>query len=75
MSKEIKYRRFALELLQMYVDSEVTVIGEFSGDFKKSAEILKKNVIKWLKKFDYDEAMFDELIKDSWISDYYAEGE
>ena len=75
MTKEIKYRRFALDLLQEYVNSETNVIGEFSSDFKESSEILKKTVIKWLKKFDYDEAMFDELIKDSWISDYYAEGE
>jgi len=62
-----KYREAGLVLLQDYIDSQQTVIGEFSGDFKVSAEILKKRVMMYLKAFDYDEEKFSELIEDSWL--------
>lgn len=69
MNKEEKYREIALKLLKEYIDSEQTVIGEFSGDFKKSAEILKDHVMKYLKALGYGEAKFAELVADTWLFD------
>lgn len=36
MTKEEKYKNVAMDLLKALLDSEETVISEFSGDFKKS---------------------------------------
>ena len=68
-----KYKKVAMDLLAEYLESEQSVIGEFSGDFKKSAMILKKRVIKYLKRLDEGEDTFNELVKDMWIADYYKE--
>ena len=69
MNKEEKYREIALKLLKEYIDSEQTVIGEFSGDFPKSAEILKDRVMKYLKALGYSEEKFAELVADNWLFD------
>lgn len=69
MSKEEKYREIALKLLKEYIDSEQTVIGEFSGDFQKAAEILKDRVMKYLKALGYGEEKFAELVADTWLFD------
>lgn len=66
-----KYKKVAMDLLAEYLESEQSVISEFSGDFKKSAMILKKRVIKYLKRLDEGEDTFNELVKDMWIADYY----
>lgn len=68
-SKEEKYREIALKLLKEYIDSEQSIIGEFSGDFKKSAEILKDRVMKYLKALGYGEEKFAELTEDTWLFD------
>jgi hypothetical protein len=64
-----RYREIALKLLKEYIDSEQTVIGEFSGDFTKSAEILKDRVMKYLKALGYGKEKFTELTEDTWIFD------
>ena len=69
MNKEEKYREIALKLLKEYIDSEQTVIGAFSGDSKKSAEILKDRIMKYLKAFGYSEEKFTELVADTWLFD------
>ena len=69
MNKEEKYREIALKLLKEYIDSEQTVIGEFSGDSKKDAEILKDRIMKYLKAFGYSEEKFTELVADTWLFD------
>lgn len=68
-----KYKKVAMDLLEEYLDSEQSVISEFSGDFKKSAMILKKRVMKYLKRLDEGEDTFNELVKDMWIADYCKE--
>ena len=74
--KADKYKRAAMDLLAEYLNSEQSVISEFSGDFKKSAMMLKKRVMKYLKRLDESENTFNELVKDMWIADYYeAESE
>lgn len=67
MIKEAEYRSIAMELLEKYIKSETNVIGEFSVDFKKSAELLKKEVKKYLRKLDYNEDLFDLLVKGNWL--------
>ena len=69
MNKEEKYREIALKLLKKYIDSEQTVIGEFSGDFEKDSEILKNRVMKYLKTLGYGEEKFIELVADTWLFD------
>ena len=74
MTKEERYRKVAMELLKMYMESETTVIGEYSGDFKRSAEWLEKEVKKYLKKLDYEENKFEELANGNWLyEDWGAE--
>lgn len=76
MEKAEKYKKVAMDLLAEYLESEQSVISEFSGDFEESAIILKKRVMKYLKRLDEDENTFNELVKDMWIADYYkAESE
>lgn len=71
-----KYKKAAMDLLAEYLESEQSVISEFSGDFKKSAMMLKKRVMKYLKRLDESENTFNGLVKDMWIADYYeAESE
>lgn len=76
MDKVDKYKKVAIDLLAEYVESEQAVISEFSGNYKKSAEIFKKQVTKYLKRLDESEDKFYELVKGMWIADYYkAESE
>lgn len=70
MTKEEKYKNVAMDLLKALLDSEETVISEFSGDFKKSAIRLKERMMKYLERLDEDESTFNELVKDMWIFDY-----
>lgn len=71
MEKAEKYKKVAMDLLAEYLESEQSVISEFSGDFEESAMILKKRVMKYLKRLDEGENTFNELVKDMWIADYY----
>ena len=71
MTNEEKYKEVAMELISKYLDSEQSVISEYSGNFKMSAEILKKDVMKYLKKLGESEDTFNELVKDMWIADFY----
>lgn len=73
MSKEEKYKKCAMDILADYLDAERDVISEFSGDFRKSAEWLKKHTVRYLKRLDENEDVFYELIKGTWIADYYKE--
>lgn len=74
MNKEEKYKKCAMDILADYLDAERDVISEFSGDFRKSAESLKKRTVRYLKRLDENEDVFYELVKDTWIADYYKEG-
>ena len=65
--KEEKYREIAVNILKKYIDSEQSVISEYSGDFKKSAEILKNHVMKYLNALGYGEEKFAELAEGTWI--------
>lgn len=69
--KAQQYKEVAMKLLEDYLDSEQSVISEYSGDFEKSAMILRKQVLKYLKGLDEGEDTFNELVKDMWISQYY----
>lgn len=74
--KCVKYKDVAIDLLKAYLKSEQAVIGEYSGDFKKSALELKKHVLEYLKRLDEGEDTFNELVKDMWLfDDYNAESE
>lgn len=74
--KCVKYKDVAIDLLKAYLKSEQAVIGECSGDFKKSALELKKHVLGYLKRLDEGEDTFNELVKDMWLfDDYNAESE
>jgi len=73
MTKAEKYKKVAMDLLAEYLESEQSVISEYSGDFKKSAIIFRKRVMKYLKGLDEDENTFNELVKDMWIAEYYKE--
>lgn len=70
MTREEKYKKVAMDLLKALLDSEETVISEYSGDFKKSAILFKKQIMKYLVRLDEDESTFNELVKDMWIFDY-----
>lgn len=74
-NKEKLYKKIVIDLLSKYIESEQDVISEYSGDFKKSAEYLKKEVMSYLIKIDEGEDMFNELVKDMWIADYYKESD
>lgn len=69
MTREEKYKNVAMDLLKALLDSEETVISEYSGDFKKSAILLKKRIMEYLVRLDEDESTFNELVKDMWIFD------
>ena len=71
--KSIKYKNVAIDLLIAYLENKQTIMDECSGNFKKSALELKKQVLEYLKRLDEGEDTFNELIKDMWISDYYKE--
>lgn len=71
MDKAEKYKKVAMALIADYLDSESSVISEFSGDFEKSALNLRKQVLKYLKQLDEGEDTFNELVKHMWISQYY----
>lgn len=74
--KCVKYKNVAIDLLKAYLKSEQAVIGEYSGDFEKSALELKKHVLEYLKRLDEGEDTFNELVKDMWLfDDYNAESE
>jgi hypothetical protein len=66
MTNEERYRLIALDLLEMYVDAEETVISEFSGNFYESRMRLEKEIKKQLKKLDAED-MFEEITNDKWI--------
>lgn len=68
-----KYKKVAMELLADYLESEQSLICEYSGNFRKSAMELKKHVMEYLERLDEGEDTFNELVKDMWISDYYRE--
>ena len=71
-----KYKKVAMDLLVEYLESEQAVISEYSGNFKESAMVLKKQVMKYLERLDEGEDTFNELVKDMWIANYYkAESE
>ena len=71
-----KYKKVAMDLLVEYLESEQAVISEYSGNFKESAMVLKKQVMKYLERLDEGEDTFNELVKDMWIAEYYkAESE
>lgn len=71
--KCVKYKNVAIDLLKEYLESEQAVISEYSGNFKESALVLKKQVLGYLKRLDEGENTFNELVKDMWISGYYKE--
>ena len=71
--KCVKYKNVAIDLLIAYLESEQSVIGAYSGDFKKSALELKKQVLGYLERLDEGEDTFNELVKDTWLFDYCKE--
>ena len=64
---EEKYREIALELLKKYIDSEQTVIYEYSGNFTESAKYLKTQVMGYLQALGYGEEKFAEITADSML--------
>ena len=72
MTLEEKYRQVALDLLEMYVEAEQSVVGEFSGDFYKSRIRLEREIKKHLKKLNAED-MFEEITSNKWL--FEVEGE
>lgn len=72
MTKEEKYRQVALDLLEMYVEAEQSVVGEFSGNFYESRMRLEKEIKKHLKNLNAED-MFEEITSDKWL--FEIEGE
>ena len=66
MTKEEKYRQVALDLLEMYVEAEQSVVGEFSGDFYESRIRLEREIKKYLKKLNAED-MFEEITSNKWL--------
>lgn len=64
---EEKYRGIALDLLKKYIDSEQTVIYEYSGNFTESAMYLKTQVMGYLQALGYGEEKFVEITADSML--------
>lgn len=52
------YNETVLELLKNYVDDEINLIFEYSGDFTKSLKILEKRTLKYVKNLNisYDDS-------------------
>lgn len=69
--KAQQYKEVAMELLKAYIVSEQMVIKEFRLNRKISALNLRERVLKYLKQLDEKEDIFNELVKDMWISQYY----
>ena len=67
--REILYKQIIIELLSKYIKDKENLIAEYSGDFEKSVEELKQEVMSYLKKIDENEEMFNELVKDSCLFD------
>ena len=67
--REILYKQIIIELLSKYIKDKESLIAEYSGDFEKSAEELKQEVMSYLEKIDENEEMFNELVKDSCLFD------
>lgn len=69
--KAEKYKKVAMALIADYLHSESSVISEYSGDFEGSAMELRERVLKYLKNLDEGEDTFNELVRHTWISQYY----
>ena len=63
MSKEEKYKAVALELIHQWVSDSITIMYEYSGNFDKTKEAIKKDLKKWLKKID-SEDLYESIIKE-----------
>jgi hypothetical protein len=68
-----KYKEVAMDLLAKYLESEQSLIAEYSGNFEESAMTLKKQTMKYLEKLGEDENAFYKLIKGQWIADLLRE--
>lgn len=72
MKRDEKYRQVALDLLEMYVEAEQSVVGELSGNFYESRMRLEREIKKHLKNLDAED-MFEEITSDKWL--FEVEGE
>ena len=72
MTNAEKYRQVALNLLEMYVEAEQDVIGEFSGNFYESRIRLEREIKVQLKKLNAED-MFKEITSNKWV--FEVEGE
>ena len=72
-STDDKYKEVAMDLLAKYLESEQSLIAEYSGNFEESAMTLKKQTMKYLEKLGEDENAFYKLIKGQWIADLLRE--
>lgn len=68
-STDDRYKEVAMDLLAKYLESEQSLIAEYSGNFEESAMTLKKQTMKYLEKLGEDENAFYKLIKGQWIAD------
>jgi hypothetical protein len=72
-STDDKYKEVAMDLLAKYLESEQSLIAEYSGNFEESAMTLKKQTMKYLEKLGEGENAFYKFVKGLWIADYYEE--
>jgi hypothetical protein len=68
-----KYKEVAMDLLAKYLESEQSLIAEYSGNFEESAKTLKEQTMKYLEKLGEGENAFYKFVKGLWIADYYEE--
>ena len=50
--KEKVYKRVAKELLDAFIEDQITIIGEFSGNMEQSYNWLNKKVAKYAERLD-----------------------
>lgn len=60
MDKEKVYKKVAKELLDAFVEDQITIIGEFSCDAERSYNWLIKKVAKYAERLDEN---VDEWVK------------
>lgn len=64
MTKRIS-REIALELLDKYMDDEITIMWEYSTNFEESRKALERKVAKYLEELEATE-LFEDYKEKIW---------
>ena len=66
-SKTDFYREKALELLDLYFNSELTVIYEYSAHIKEDEQVLKKFVSEYARALDCTDKEYNRIVEQFYI--------